>query len=66
MTTDERWCLPKSGWAPGAYDLVRQHLTAVEKSVCDLAHGYTEDRTPDGPFIVTHDDAERAIQEYEV
>lgn len=65
LTIDERWCLTGSGYEDGAYDLVRKHLAGVEKTVCKVAEGYTEDRTPEGPLIVTCDDIRKAIQEYE-
>lgn len=66
LTIDQRWCLPTSGWGPGAYSLVEKHLARIERAVCGLAHSYTEERTAEGPLNVTCDDVKRAIQEYEV
>lgn len=65
IKVNERWCLDESGYETGAYELVRKHLQLVEATLCTLADSYAEDRTADGPIVVTCADVKKAIQEYE-
>lgn len=66
MTTDDRWCLPQSGYDSMAMELIQKHLDKIERAIYKLAEGYAEERAPDGPIVVTAEDAELAIQNYEV